>query len=153
MTKQEALKQLTAKLRQQLSFMMEAAKNTHKAATGEESKQEGKYDTRGLEASYLAGAQAQQTKKLTESLHIFESWIIEGSSDNQHVIPGSLVEIEHKETISYYLLTPSAGGMSIDYEMGTLTTLSPEAPLYQNLLGKGIGDLIEDADIIILDIS
>ena len=73
MTKQEAIEQFTAKLRQQLSSMMEAAKNTHEAATGQESKQEGKYDTRGLEASYLAGAQAQQTEKLTESLHIFES--------------------------------------------------------------------------------
>lgn len=153
MTKQEALKQLTNQLRQQLNSMMEAAKNSHEAATGEDSKQEGKYDTRGLEASYLAGAQAQQSQKLTESLHILESWVIDDSSDNQHIFPGSLVEVEHKGTISYYLLTPSAGGMSIAYEMGILTTLSPEAPLYQNLLGQGIGDLIEDSDIIILDIS
>lgn len=151
MTKQELLKCFTDKLRQQLATMTEAAKNTHKAATGEESKQEGKYDTRGLEASYLAEAQAQQTQLLTESLHLFETIIIDDSQAGEPIAPGTLVETECAGLISYYLLTPCAGGMSLEYDGAELTTLSPDAPLYQKLLGLKPGTLIESIDTVVLD--
>jgi hypothetical protein len=152
MNKQDVLKQLTEKLRQQLTVMTEAAKNTHKAATGEEAKQEGKYDTRGLEASYLAGAQAEQTRKLAESLRIFESLELQEFPPDSPVAPGALVETECNGTIHYFLLTPCAGGLSIDYQAGQLTAISPDAPIYQQLIHCKTGDLIEEGDLILLNI-
>jgi len=153
MSKHAAIKQLTEILRQQLADMADAAKTTHEAATGEESKQEGKYDTRGLEASYLAGAQAEQTRKIAHSLKTFESLELDDFTAESPVSPGALVETESNAQINYYLLTPCAGGMSIDFRDGTLTTLSPEAPRYQELIGRHVGDFIEDNTVIILDIS
>lgn len=153
MNKQELLDKFTSQLRQQLATMADAAKNSHAASTGEEAKQEGKYDTRGLEASYLAEAQAEQTQQLAQSLHIFESLKLENLSTEDAISPGALVETELNGQISYYLLTPCAGGLIIDYEMGELTTLSPDAPLYQKLLNLQSGDLIDGDDIMILDVQ
>lgn len=153
MPKQNALTLLTAKLRAQLKTMQEAAKSTHEASTGESAKQEGKYDTRGLEASYLADAQAEQTLKLMESVRVFETLELEPLPLDSPVEPGALVEVESQGNIHYYLLTPCAGGISVDYDAGELTTLSPEAPLYQELLGCHAGDFVESADMILLEIN
>lgn len=152
MTKPEIVSQLIACLDRQHATMAEAAKATHEASTGDEAKAEGKYDTRGLEASYLADAQAEQCRKLAHSLHVFKSLILEDFPPDSTAGPGALVETELNGTISYYLLTPCAGGVSIDYQGCGLTTLSPESPLYQSLLGKQCGDMIESSGMMILEI-
>jgi len=133
--------------------MTDAAKNAHEASTGEEAKQEGKYDTRGLEASYLADAQAEQTQRLAESLRLFESLHFEDLAPGSAVALGAIVETECNGTLTYYLFTPCAGGLTLDYEAGELTTLSPDAPMYQQLLGLHPGDLVGDTETIVLDVS
>ena len=151
--KQEILDVFSAQLRQQLATMRDAAKNTHEASTGEEAKQEGKYDTRGLEASYLADAQAEQVQLLSESLRILEALHLTPLPESSPVVSGAIVETESEGEINYFLLLPCAGGLTIDYEAGELTTLSPDAPLHQALLGKETGDIIEENNMIILDIQ
>ena len=132
--------------------MLEAARISHEASTGDEAKAESKYDTRGLEASYLADAQAEQCRLLTHSLQIFESLKLDYLPSGSAIEPGALVEVQLDGTICYYLLTPCAGGITIEYEGFELTTLSPEAPLYENLLDHNIGDRLEQPAIMILDI-
>ncbi len=151
--KDQLVREITARLSQQLNTMLEAAKATHEAATGDEGKQEGKYDTRALEASYLADAQAEQSQTLAHALHVFKQLKLDSFSPDAEITPGALVETELDGTISYFLLTPCAGGISIPYETGELTTLSPEAPLYQDLLGQQAGDLIEASGMMILEVS
>lgn len=151
--KDQLVRQITARLRQQLDTMTEAAKATHAASTGDEGKQEGKYDTRALEASYLAGAQAEQTQALARALHVFEQLELEDFAPDDAIAPGALVETELDGTISYFLLTPCAGGIGITHEAGELTTLSPEAPLYQGLLGLQVGEFIGDTGMMILEVS
>lgn len=153
MTKQEVVSQLTAHLQQQAITMRVAARAAHEASTGEEAKAEGKYDTRGLEASYLAEAQAEQSQKLAHSLRIFESLTLTELAADSPVEPGALVETELNGSLSYFLLTPCAGGITIDYDGCDLTSLSPESPLYQSLLGKQCGDIIEPSGMMILEIN
>ncbi len=152
MSKQEIVRQITAYLKQQHAAMTEAAKATHEAATGDQAKAEGKYDTRGLEASYLADAQAGQCQKLAHSVHVFESLQLDGHPAGSAIGPGALVETEHEGHFHYYLLTPCAGGVNIDYEGYDLTTLSPDAPLYQSLLGRHVGERLEQPELMILDV-
>ena len=152
-SKQEILDAFSTQLRQQLATMMAAAKNTHDASTGEEAKQEGKYDTRGLEASYLADAQAEQTQLLSGSLQVLESLQLDDLPIDSPIVSGAIVETESRGEIGYYLLIPCAGGLSMGYEAGELTTLSPDAPLHQALLGKNVGDIIKENDMIILDVQ
>ncbi len=132
--------------------MMNAAKATHEAATGDQAKAEGKYDTRGLEASYLADAQAGQCQKLAHSVHVFESLQLDDHHAGSAIADGALVETEREGQFHYYLLTPCAGGVSMDYEGYELTTLSPDAPLYQKLLGRHVGDRLEQPELMILDV-
>ncbi|MGJ8678019.1 MAG: hypothetical protein ACSHX0_10920 [Akkermansiaceae bacterium] len=152
MSKQNIILQLTEKIRHQLKTMTDAAKASHEASTGEEAKAESKYDTRGLEASYLADAQAEQCKKLEHSLHIFENLQYDDLPEGSAIEPSALIETELEGTIAYYLLTPCAGGITLEYEGFDLTTLTPEAPLYQNLLGKNIGERLDTPAMMILDI-
>ena len=62
------LKQLAAKLEAELATIRAAAQATHAAATHPDAKAENKYDTRGLEASYLAGAQQERVAELEATL-------------------------------------------------------------------------------------
>lgn len=153
MSKQNIVNQITEQIKSQLNTMTDAARASHEASTGEEAKAEGKYDTRGLEASYLADAQAEQCRKLEHSLHIFKSLVYDDLPAGSPIEPSALVETELNGTIAYYLLTPCAGGITIEHEGFDLTTLSPEAPLYQSLLGHHIGEKLDQPPLLILDVQ
>ena len=153
MSKQQIVKRVAAQIKQQLDTMQEAARVSHEASTGEDAKAESKYDTRGLEASYLADAQAEQCQILTRSLHIFESLTLDDLPAGSSVEPGALVEGTLDGNICYYLLTPCAGGITIEHDGFDLTTLSPDAPLYQNLLDCNVGEKLERPPLLILEIS
>ena len=73
MNKKKLISYLAEKIAQELTAITEAAKNTYDVATHEDNKPENKYDTRGLEASYLAGAQAKRVVDMKEVLAIFEN--------------------------------------------------------------------------------
>lgn len=150
--KQELVRQIVARLKQQLSTMTEAAKAAHEASTGDQGKSEGKYDTQAIETSYLAGAQAEQSKTLAHSLHVFENLVLDDFPPDAVIGPGALVETELNGEMSYFLLTPCAGGISLEYDSGDLVTLSPDAPLYQELLGCQAGDLLEESGMMLLEV-
>jgi tetratricopeptide (TPR) repeat protein len=60
MKKNELIQKIIASLAQSLANLQKGAQASHAEATHESSKAENKYDTRGLEAAYLAGGQARQ---------------------------------------------------------------------------------------------
>ena len=59
MDKARIIEQIVASLSESLAVLEKAARASHAEATHESSKAESKYDTRGLEAAYLAGGQAR----------------------------------------------------------------------------------------------
>ena len=62
------IEQLTA----ELELFAKAARASHAEATHEQSKAESKYDTRGLEASYLARGQSRQLAETEQAIKQFE---------------------------------------------------------------------------------
>jgi hypothetical protein len=60
MNKRAVLKKIIAKLTGELEVYFRAAEYARAEATHEQNKAENKYDTRGLEASYLARGQSKQ---------------------------------------------------------------------------------------------
>lgn len=152
MDKDALLRHVLDRLSRQLETMRNAARRSHDAATGSESKAEGKYDTRGLEASYLAGAQADQCGKIAEAIHALRGFTAEATDPASPAQAGSVVEVETRGEISHYFLLPCGGGLSISAEGIEITTLSPETPLYQALLHSRQGDLIEPRDLLVLDV-
>lgn len=152
MDKRKILKAVIGQLNKQLDTMRHAARASHDAATGSESKSEGKYDTRGLEASYLADAQAEQCEKISRAVHLLGGFSPVENPGHPTAEAGTVVEVESAGSIQYYFLLPCGGGITLEHEGCDVTTLTPDAPLYQSMLGAGHGDLIEDQDLLILDI-
>ena len=65
------LNALTRILATELEGYARSARAAHAEATDEQSKAENKYDTRGLEASYLAHGQSRQAAETAEALEQF----------------------------------------------------------------------------------
>lgn len=143
--KADLLEIIRAELRSQLDRLTRAAAAAHAAATDPGSKAESKYDTRSLEESYLATGQARQVKELAASLQAFDNVKSRDYAPGDEIDSGALVKTKRKgeKKLSYFFLAPSAGGLEVMLGKKEVTLLSPESPLYQNLLGKTVGDLLE----------
>ena len=72
MSKSRIIRDVCSLLEGQLAIMQAAATEARQNATGEETKSEGKYDTRAIEASYLAGAQSAQAENIAAAIGILK---------------------------------------------------------------------------------
>src|SRR6478609_11509289 len=73
MKKSDLLKRIVEVLHDSLAVLEKAARASHAEATHESSKAENKYDTRGLEAAYLAGGQARQAREILDAIKLYRS--------------------------------------------------------------------------------
>ncbi len=153
MSKPALIRRILAALEADHRVMEEAAREARDNATGEETRSEGKYDTRAIEAAYLAGAQAEQAAKLAEAIRLFQSFDPPIYDDDEAVGPGALVEVEHGGEILYYLLAPAAGGLTVEYDGFECTVLTPDARLYQELLGSRAGALLDPSALMVLGVG
>src|SRR5258705_4126387 len=90
--KARLLVKIIASLTESLSVLEKAARASHAEATHESSKAESKYDTRGLEAAYLAGGQARQAKEILDSIKAFESLATRNFAPGEPIELTALVE-------------------------------------------------------------
>ena len=127
----------------QLERLTRAAKESQQAATDPDSKAESKYDTRNLEASYLAAGQAKQVEELAQAVSMFERLSLPDYSGMGAAGPGALVELNIKGESNWFLLVPAAGGLEVNDGERVITLLSPESPLYQQLLGCSVDQVLE----------
>lgn len=153
--KSDLVEVICEELRRRLERLAKAAKAAHEAATDPGSKAESKYDTRSLEESYLATGQARQFKELGETLRSLENFHPRDFDPDQEIASGALVEVKSERggDEMWFLLAPSSGGLEIQFEGREITLLSPESPLYRNLLGKSEGDSLEAPPFRILGVS
>jgi transcription elongation GreA/GreB family factor len=143
--KQSVIDQAVLRLNEELSTLVQAAKSAHEAATHEESRSEDKHDTRGLEASYLAGAQAARAAELQKLISMFRRLQIRDFAPTEAISIGAMVEVELESSgkRSIHLLTPMGGGISVTIAGVTVQVMTPQAPLGEALMGKKAGDFIE----------
>ena len=147
------LEKIRKELRASLDRLSRAAMDAHAAATDPDSKADGKYDTRSLEASYLAAGQARQVDELAEAVRAFEAFTPPDFTMEDPIGLGVLVEADLRGETSLLLLVPAAGGMIIDMDGQKITLLSPASKLYQNLLGKRAGDFLDEFDLLVIEVS
>ncbi len=139
-------------LRGRYERMLRAARDAHAAATDAESKAEDKYDTRGLEASYLAAGQAEQVEELASSIGAFEVLLSAASVPVKTTGAGALVEVDYGGERVFYLFAARAGGLESEYEGSEVTVLAPDAPLRKKLMGLVAGARIEDPRLAIVSV-
>jgi transcription elongation GreA/GreB family factor len=140
MNKTQLLKQIVTNLGESLDVMENAARASHAEATHESSKADNKYDTRGLEAAYLAGGQARQAKEILDSIKLYQSLDMRNFAPGEPIDLTALVELDFDGTQSTYFIGPRNGGLEIVYRRKEITIITPQSPLGQNLMGKKAGD-------------
>ena len=126
-------------LHNNLAVLDKAARAAHAEATHESSKAENKYDTRGLEAAYLAGGQARQAKEILESIKVYGSLHLKEFGAAEPIDLSAAVELETEGAIGIYFIGPRSGGLEVDYEGEEIMVITPQSPLGQQLMGKKAG--------------
>jgi hypothetical protein len=109
-------------------------------ATNDQSKPENKYDTRALEASYLAGAQAERLRELKGSREFLASLPLKNFHHDESIGASAIVELALENQRIYYFFLPHGGGHAVMTEDRKLTTLTPQSPIGRAINGKRAGD-------------
>ena len=137
--KEVILQQVVESLEANLKVLVAAAFEAKEISTNEESKAENKYDTRGLEASYLASGQAMRAQKLQEQIYILKKVKLTDFNDKTPVGIGALVELSVDESESKLLFILPIGGVEVSVDKKKLQTITIESPLGQNMHSQVVG--------------
>jgi transcription elongation GreA/GreB family factor len=139
MNKVQIIKQIVARLGESVGLLEKAAQASHAEATHESSRAENKYDTRGLEAAYLARGQSRQAKEILESIKVYESLALRDFTAGEPIDLTALVELDLDGTRSTFFVGPRNGGVAIQCDGKEITVITPQSPLGENLMGKKAG--------------
>ncbi len=153
MTKSDLFPRLLAILEEQHAVMRHAVDESRENASGAETKSEGKYDTRATEAAYLAEAQAEQAEHMAEAIITLKAFTAPDYQLTDTIGIGALVETDLDGETSFYLLAPGGGGTTLDFLGCELTVLTPDAPLYQQLLTRKAGESLQDPPLLLLGVE
>jgi transcription elongation GreA/GreB family factor len=140
MKKALLIKRIIAKLAESVENLERAARASHAEATHESSKAESKYDTRGLEAAYLAGGQARQAKELLQTIEAFEKLPVKPFGVADAIDLGALVELEMDGATSSFFIGPKGGGLEVEHAGAEITVITPQSPLGEGLVGRKKGE-------------
>lgn len=149
MTKADLLSALTQQLESQIATMRSALSDSDESANGNETKSEGKYDTRAIEAAYLAEAQAEQLALAETSLTTWKLFEPRDFLYDDTIGVGALVEVEQEGEICFYLLAPTAGGQMTQYLGCDVTVITPDSRLYQELHEEKMGYHVESMQLTV----
>lgn len=127
-----------------LDVLQRAAQTAYEAATHAENIAENKYDTLGLEASYLATGQARRVEEIRQALKNGRGMPLTAHSAAQGIQIGALVNLEAENGSGQWLfLAPDAAGLKLNHDGRTVTVITPRSPLGAALLGKQLDDEVQ----------
>lgn len=135
------MKQLREKLQTDLDEAKAAYETSHKLVTDQELKAEGKYDTRAIEAGYLAGAQKRRLEELEQELALLNEVNLEHTNETASV--GSLVEIEFNQMKRWYFISSTSGGSILQLGQQNILVISAFSPIATELIGLAKGESFE----------
>lgn len=140
MNKASLIQVIINELSKKLIIATQAAHAAHDEATHEDAQAENKYDTRGLEASYLAGAQSERAAQLETALAYFENLALKSLVPQEIIAAAALVELESEGRKMWYFLSSQEGGLEVKCDGQKVFVLGTQSPLGSALLGKSEGD-------------
>ncbi len=142
--KQELLLSIVDLLSREAENLVSAAKTAHADATAPESKAENKYDTRGLEASYLAGAQAKMAATSMQNIVSYKALELKEFSDKSRIALTAFIELESEDgSRNFYFLGPKGGGTEVEFNGMKVLLITPSSPLGGKLIGREVGDSVK----------
>ena len=140
--KKKIVEILIEKLNSELKELESAARSARDLATSSESKSEGKYDTRAIEASYLAGAQSKRVEEIKMDIQMLEDLEVNiGASSKLQL--GSLALIDCNGQERFYFLSSTSGGSMLMVDNQPILVISVFSPIGDAALGLGEGETFE----------
>ena len=144
MRKEQLLHQIITTLSADLVILTDAAKAAHAAATDEECLPDNKYDTTGLEASYIAQGQANRAQEIRHALARYRALALRHFDEETPIRLTALVTLEESNgSRRRVFLGPDAGGLKLVDGDAECIVITPESPLGRSLLGKLCGDELQ----------
>ncbi len=116
MNKKTLLKKIVDHLAGEVALYTKAARYAYEEATDEQSRADNKYDTRSLEASYLARGQAQQLADTEQALLEFKNMVVRDFGPDEAAAMGAVVELTAKKQKNLYFIGPKAGGTEVEHD-------------------------------------
>ena len=143
MHKQALLEKIVTTLTADLAVLTEAARAAHAAATHAECLPDNKYDTTGLEASYIAQGQANRAQEIRQALEHYRNLTLRVFDHTTPIRLTAVVTIEADDgSCRQLFLGPDAGGLKLTVADAEIVVITPGSPLGRALLGKVCGDQI-----------
>lgn len=139
-SKSAVLNAIVQRLTDEVELYARAARAAHAEATDEQSRAENKYDTRGLEASYLARGQSRQAAETEAALAQFQALPAKDWPAGAPIDVGALVQLTSGKDSEWYFIGPRAGGVEVEVEGVEVTVMTPQSPLGSQLVGRKTGD-------------
>lgn len=155
MNKSEILNAVIQALEEELRVQLKGQESAAEGATHVEAKAESKWDTCGLEQSYLARGLAKQFEALSAGVMELRSFLPPDFS-GQPIGVGALVEAEMDGYKDWFILLECGGGTEVKFDGQTITVISPESPVGGALMGKSEKDAYSfraGAEGVILSVS
>ena len=141
MNKTDLLQRIVQTLEHDMDLLQRAAQTAYEAATAQENIAENKYDTLGLEASYLATGQARRAAEIRQALLAYQQLALRNYDPARGIQVSNLVVLEDLQGQQRLLfLGPEGAGLKIGGGAAQVTVITPRAPLGQALLGKRVDD-------------
>ena len=133
--------QVLERLAEDLLQTEQAARVAHEAATHEENIAENKYDTLGLEASYLATGQARRADAIRQAIANWRQFRPRPYDASRGIELGALVcLVDSGGKQQQVFLGPDGGSMKLLSGTELVQVISGDAPLGRAMLGKCEGD-------------
>ena len=143
MNKRALIEKIVKQLTSDLEGYLRAARAAHAEATHEQSRAENKYDTRGLEASYLARGQSKQAAEIEAAIEAFGKLDGRAFAPGEPVDLGALVELEGAGERTIYFIGPKAGGTEVVHQKREVLVITPASPLGEQLMGRKQGEFLQ----------
>lgn len=145
--KNEILEMLLSHMIEEFQKVEKTVSTARNLLTEKDMQQEGKYDTRRIEAGYLAGAQGKRLEILKQDIQILRNFEPPLYEMDAEIGLGALVKCrdlsDSKAKEHFYFIIPSSGGISLKIGGEDIQVLSIHSPLGNELMRLEVGETVE----------
>ena len=140
MNKQKLMDSVISLMEEELARARAAYNSTNEAATADENRPENQFDTRALEASFLARGQAARIAEVEHGIKVLKDLPMKEFTSETPVQGGALVTVECDGQQQRHFVLPVGAGLSVSDGKEKISVVTYSSPLGAALLGKTEGD-------------
>jgi hypothetical protein len=140
MDKTAVIKAIIEAIEAEFDTLQRTSRATRAAGNDEESKSEGKYDTRSTEDNYLADGLARQAYAAAQAGVAWKDFVPANFEPGARIDIGALVLLGFPDEERWFFLGPAGGGVEVICGGVPVITLTPESLLARQLIGLKAGD-------------